>query len=304
MAGAVVSLSLGRLTSAQRCRRFLGTILDPETKPRPVAKGAFRLDSAVREAIRVAHEVADRRSVTIADTIDEHPPPGLAAEERSRFTRAVQAYSEFVGDDLVSLHPSSGEFLERPSRTGRFRLTGRCDTTVVDRATGVIEIRRVHLGSRRVRSYSFDANVIDESLVDHARIASVDHARTASADHTRTASADHARTESVEIDGDALLTLLITRGASAETDVLARVRHLWLGASTGEHITDITASMVGAAAQQLNALVEAALADPVETPGWWCDACPAIRSCSAVSSTADQDLASRLSPSGEPPVRL
>ena len=279
MAGAVVSLSLGRLTSAQRCRRFLGTILDPETKPRPVAKGAFRLDSAVREAIRVAHEVADRRSVTIADTINEHPPPGLAAEERSRFTRAVQAYSEFVGDDLVSLHPSSGEFLERPSRTGRFRLTGRCDTTVVDRATGVIEIRRVHLGSRRVTSYSFDDNVIDESLVDHAR------------------------TASVEIDGDALLTLLITRGAPAETDVLARVRHLWLGASTGERITEITASMVAAAAQQLNALVEAALADPVETPGWWCDACPAIRSCSAVSSTADQDLASRLSPSGEPPVR-
>lgn len=279
MAGAVVSLSLGRLTSAQRCRRFLGTILDPETKPRPVAKGAFRLDSAVREAIRVAHEVADRRSVTIADTINEHPPPGLAAEERSRFTRAVQAYGEFVGDDLVSLHPSAGEFLERPSRTGRFRLTGRCDTTVVDRATGVIEIRRVHLGSRRVTSYSFDDNVIDESL------------------------ADHARTASVEIDGDALLTLLITRGAPAETDVLARVRHLWLGASTGERITEITASMVAAAAQQLNALVEAALADPVETPGWWCDACPAIRSCSAVSSTADQDLASRLSPSAEPPVR-
>ena len=279
MAGAVASLSLGRLTSAQRCRRFLGTILDPETKPRPVAKGAFRLDSAVREAIRVAHEVADRRSVTIADTIDEHPPPGLAAEERSRFTRAVQAYGEFVGDDLVSLHPSAGEFLERPSRTGRFLLTGRCDATVVDRATGVIEIRRVHLGSRRVTSYSFDDNVIDESLVDHAR------------------------TASVEIDGDALLTLLITRGAPADTDVLAQVRHLWLGASTGESITEITASMVGAAAQQLNALVEGALADPVETPGWWCDACPAIRSCSAVSSTADQDLASRLSPSGEPPVR-
>ena len=279
MAGAVASLSLGRLTSAQRCRRFLGTILDPETKPRPVAKGAFRLDSAVREAIRVAHEVADRRSVTIADTIDEHPPPGLAAEERSRFTRAVQAYGEFVGDDLVSLHPSAGEFLERPSRTGRFLLTGRCDATVVDRATGVIEIRRVHLGSRRVTSYSFDDNVIDESLVDHAR------------------------TASVEIDGDALLTLLITRGAPADTDVLAQVRHLWLGASTGESITEITASMVGAAAQQLNALVEEALADPVETPGWWCDACPAIRSCSAVSSTADQDLASRLSPSGEPPVR-
>ena len=279
MAGAVASLSLGRLTSAQRCRRFLGTILDPETKPRPVAKGAFRLDSAVREAIRVAHEVADRRSVTIADTIDEHPPPGLAAEERSRFTRAVQAYGEFVGDDLVSLHPSAGEFLERPSRTGRFLLTGRCDATVVDRATGVIEIRRVHLGSRRVTSYSFDDNVIDESLVDHAR------------------------TASVEIDGDALLTLLITRGAPADTDVLAHGRHLWLGASTGESITEITASMVGAAAQQLNALVEEALADPVETPGWWCDACPAIRSCSAVSSTADQDLASRLSPSGEPPVR-
>lgn len=287
MAGAIASLSLGRLTSAQRCRRFLATLVDPETKPRPVAKGAFRLDAAVREAIRVAHEVADQRNSTIADIIDEHPPPGLAAEERSRFSRAVQAYGEFVGDDLVSLHPSAGEFLERPSRTGHFRLTGRCDTTVVDRATGVIEIRRVHLGSRRVTSYLFDDNVIDGSLVDHARTASFDHARTAP----------------VEIDGDALLTLLITKGAPAETDVLARVRHLWLGASTGQTVTDITGPDVSTAAQQLNALVEVALADPVETPGWWCDACPAIRSCSAVSATADQDLASRWSRSGEPPVR-
>ena len=279
MAGAVVSLSLGRLTSAQRCRRFLATILDPETKPRPVAKGAFRLDAAVREAIRVAHEVADQRNVTVADTIDENPPPGLSAEERWRFMRAVQAYSEFVGDDLVSLHPSAGEFLERPSRTGRFRLTGRCDTTVVDRATGVIEIRRIHLGSRRVTPYSSDDEVHDESI------------------------AEDTTTPSVDIDGDALLTLLITKGALPETDVLARVRHLWLGASTGERVTDITAAMASAAAQQLNASVELALVAPIETPGWWCDACPAIRSCAAVSSTTDQDLASRLSPSVEPTVR-
>ncbi len=279
MAGAVASVSIGRLTSSQRCRRFLATILDPETKPRPVAKGAFRLDSAVREAIRVAHEVADQRNMTVAETLDEHPPPGLAAEERVRFTRAVQAYGEFVGDDLVSLHPSAGEFLERPSRTGRFRLTGRCDTTVFDRTTGVIEIRRVHLGSRRVTSYAFEEQLPDESI----------------AEDTTTAPAD--------IDSDALLTLLITKGAPAETDVLARVRHLWLGASPAERITDITASMVGEAAQRLNALVELALVDPVETPGWWCDACPAIRSCAAVSSTTDQDLATRLSPSGEPSVR-
>ncbi len=279
MAGAVASLSLGRLTSAQRCRRFLATILDPETKPRPVAKGAFRLDAAVREAIRVAHEVADQRNATIADTIDENPPPGLAAEERSRFMQAVQAYSEFVGDDLVSLHPSAGEFLERPSGTGRFRLTGRCDTTVVHRATRVIEVRRVHLGSRRVASYSFEDDVVDESTIDRTT------------------------TPSIDIDNDALLTLLITKGAPAEGEVLARVRHLWLGASTGERISDISASTVSAAAQQLNALVELALVDPVETPGWWCDACPAIRSCAAVSSTTDQDLASRLSPPGEPSVR-
>ena len=270
MAGAVASLSLGRLTSAQRCRRFLATILDPETKPRPVAKGAFRLDAAVREAIRVAHEVADQRNGTIADTIDEHPPPGLAAEERWRFTRAVQAYSEFVGDDLVSLHPSAGEFLERPSRTGRFRLTGRCDTTVVDRATGDIEVRRVHLGSRRDTSSSFD----DTDAADVH--------------------------EGIEgIDTDALLTLLITKGASTETEILARVRHLWLGAATSERISVISTSTVSAAAQRLNALVEVALADPIETPGWWCDACPAIRSCAAVSSTTDQDLASRLRPPGE-----
>ena len=273
MAGAVASLSLGRLTSAQRCRRFLATILDPETKPRPVAKGAFRLDAAVREAIRVAHEVADQRNGTIADTIDEHPPPGLAAEERWRFTRAVQAYSEFVGDDLVSLHPSAGEFLERPSRTGRFRLTGRCDTTVVDRATGDIEVRRVHLGSRRFTSYSFDdtdAADVPEGI------------------------------EGIEgIDTDALLTLLITTGAPTETEVLARVRHLWLGASTSERISVISTTTVSAAAQRLNSLVELALADPIETPGWWCDACPAIRSCAAVSSTTDQDLASRLRPPGE-----
>ncbi len=279
MAGAVASLSLGRLTSAQRCHRFLATIVDPETKPRPVAKGAFRLDAAVREAIRVAHEVADQRNVTVADTLDETPPPGLAAEERFRFTRALQAYSEFVGDDLVSLHPSAGEFLERPSRTGRFRLTGRCDTTVVDRATGVIEIRRVHLGSRRVTSYLSEDQMLEEPITDDAGNASVD------------------------IDNDALLTLLITKGGPTETDALARVRHMWLGASTGERVTDITAVTVRTAAQQLNALVESALADPVETPGWWCDSCPAIRSCSAVSSTTDQDLAERLSRAVEPTVR-
>ncbi len=277
--GAVVSLSLGRLTSAQRCRRFLATILDPETKPRPVAKGAFRLDAAVREAIRVAHEVADQRNATIAYAIDENPPPGLAAEERSRFVRAVQAYTEFVGDDLVSLHPSAGEFLERPSRTGRFRLTGRCDTTVVDRATGVIEIRRIHLGSRRVTSYASEDELLDEPITEDAATASID------------------------IDDDALLTLLITKGAPTDTDVLARVRHLWLGASPSERYTDITTSMVSAAAQQLNAMVELALVDPIETPGWWCDACPAIRSCAAVSSTTDHDLAARLSPSVKPTVR-
>ncbi len=279
MAVAVASLSLGRLTSAQRCRRFLATILDPETKPRPVAKGAFRLDAAVREAIRVAHEVADQRNVTVADTLDENPPPGLSAEERSRFMRAVQAYSEFVGDDLVSLHPSAGEFLERPSRTGRFRLTGRCDTTVVDRATRVIEIRRVHLGTRRVTSYSTEHEVHDESIAEDATTAPVD------------------------IDNDALLTLLITQGAPTDIDVLARVRHLWLGASPSERNTDITTSMVSAAAQQLNAMVELVLIDPIETPGWWCDACPAIRSCAAVSSTTDHDLAARLSPSVEPTLR-
>ncbi len=279
MAGAVASLSLGRLTSAQRCRRFLATILDPETKPRPVAKGAFRLDSAVREAIRVAHEVADQQNVTIADTLDERPPPGLSAEERLRFTRAVQTYGEFVGDDLVSLHPSAGAFLDRPSRTGRFRLTGRCDTTVVDRTTGVIEIRRVHLGSRRVKSYSSEDEVLDESI------------------------AEDATTTPVDIDNDALLTLLITQGAPTGIDVLARVRHLWLGASSSERNTEITTSMVSAAAQQLNAMVELALIDPIETPGWWCDACPAIRSCAAVSSTTDHDLASRLRPSVEPTVR-
>lgn len=285
MAGAVASLSLGRLTSAQRCRRFLATILDPETKPRPVAKGAFRLDAAVREAIRVAHEVADQRNGTIADTIDEHPPPGLAAEERWRFTRAVQAYSEFVGDDLVSLHASAGEFLERPSRTGHFRLTGRCDTTVVDRATGDIEVRRVHLGSRRDTSYSFDDTDAGDALEG--------------IDGTDASILDNPRTTSIDIDTDALLTLLITKGAPTETEILARVRHLWLGASTSERISVISTSTVSAAAQRLNALVELSLAEPIETPGWWCDACPAIRSCAAVSSTTDQDLASRLRPPGE-----
>lgn len=279
MAGTLVALSLGRLSSAQRCRRFLATILDPDTKPRPVAKGAFRLDGSVREAIRVAHEVADQQSLTIADTIDERPPPGLSAEERSRFTRALQAYGEFVGDDLVSLHPSSGEFLERPSRTGRFRLTGRCDTTVVDRTTGAVEIRRVHLGSRRPTSPSFDAEVLQDSVSEDAAARTGDGSR--------------------DIDGDALLALLVTKGTPTDTGVLARVRHLWLGAATGELTIDVTAPNVSSAAAQLNSLVEVALASPIETPGWWCDGCPAIRSCAAVSSMTDQDLASRLSSSSD-----
>lgn len=272
MAGPVPALSLGRLSSVQRCHRFLATLLDPETKPRPVAKGAFRLDSAVREAIRVAHEVADQQGITVIDTIDDRPPPGLSAEERHRFTQAVQTYAEFVGDDLVSLHPTAGEFLERHSRTGRFRLTGRNDTTVTGRVTKTLEIRRVHLGSRRVTSASMDDDRESESDAG-----------------SPTALAP------LPIDGDALLTLLVTKGSPTETDVLARVRHLWLGAAAGESAIDITAAMVGAAAQRLTAHVEAALADPTETPGWWCDSCPAIRSCRAVSSPTDQDLATRLS---------
>ena len=274
MAEAVAALSLGRLASAQRCRRFLATLLDADTKPRPVAKGAFRLDSAVREAIRVAHEVADQRRGTVGDTLEEFPPPGLSAEERSRFRRAVQSYGEFVGDDPVSLHATAGEFLDRPSRTGRFRLTGRNDTTVVHRETNVVEIRRVHLGSRRAALLTLDTETIDEA---------------STADPYDSPDA---------IDSDALLALLITKEAPTPTGTLPRVRHLWLGASTGETMRDVTGEAISAAARQLTELVERALLDPRETPGWWCDSCPAIRSCTAVSSMTDQDLATRLKPGG------
>ncbi len=279
MAGVVPALSLGRLTSAQRCRRFLATLLDPETKPRPVAKGAFRLDSAVREALRVAHEVADQQGLRVSDTLDERAPPGLSAEERVRFSSAVRTYEEFVGDDEVTLHPSVGEFLERASRTGRFRLTGRNDTTVVHRISGQVEIRRIHLGSRRARPTDDDTDSSDLG-------------------------ANGPSDQPLTLDTDALLALLVTKGAAAESSVAASVRHLWLGATTGESLTAITTDAVATAARQLTSLVESALDEPAETPGWWCDRCPAIRSCMSVSSVSDHELASRLGPTGERPVSL
>lgn len=270
-------LSLGKLGTARRCPRFLGALLDPETKPRPVAKGAFRLDNAVREAIRAAHEVSDRNASTVGDTLDATPPPGLSAEERVRFAAAVEAYVEFVGDEAVSLHPSVGEFLERPSRSGRFRLTGRNDTTVVERATGAIEIRRLHLGSWRP---------VDRALADPENPA------LESAIHTPVA----------DLDNDALLTLLVTRGQPPHDEgaSVARIRHLWLGVNTHSASYEITSAHITEAGRRLTELTEAALADAAAIPGWWCDACPVIRSCPAVFTATDNDLETRLVP-GESP---
>lgn len=266
-------LSLGKLGSARRCTRFLGALLDPETKPRPVPKGAFRLDGGVREAIRVAHEIADRNGSIVADTIDDTPPPGLSAEERTRFVSAVETYVEFVGDEAVSLHPSVGEFLERPSRSGRFRLTGRNDTTVVERSTDLLEIRRLHLGSWR----PVDRPVVDsessglETPID-APVA--------------------------DPDNDALLALLVTGGrpTDAADGVVARVRHLWLGANTHEASYEITSAHIADAGRRLTAITELALNAPTTSPGWWCDACPVIRSCPAVVAAPDTELATRLGP--------
>ncbi len=268
-------LSLGKLGSARRCPRFLGALLDPETKPRPVAQGAFRLDNAVREAIRVAHEVSDRQASTVTDTIDDTPPPNLSAEERVRFVAAVETYVEFVGDDAVSLHPTAGAFLERPSKSGRFRLTGRNDTTVVDRITGVIEIRRLHLGSWRPVDLppSDPENQESESAID-APVA--------------------------DPDNDALLALLVTGGRPPHHvgGTVARVHHLWLGVNTREAKYEITSAHITEAGHRLTELTEAALAEPTVNPGWWCDACPVIRSCPAVFAATDNELATRLVASG------
>ena len=270
-------LSLGKLGSARRCPRFLGALLDPETKPRPVAKGAFRLDNAVREVIRAAHEVSDQNASTVGDTLDATPPPGLSAEERVRFVAAVEAYVEFVGDDAVSLHPSVGEFLERPSKSGRFRLTGRNDTTVVERANGFIEIRRLHLGSWRPvdRALSNPENPALESAI-HAPVA--------------------------DPDNDALLTLLVTRGQPPHDEgaPVARVRHLWLGINTHGASYEITSAHITEAGRRLTELTETALAGAAAIPGWWCDACPVIRSCPAVFAVTDNDLATRLVPTENP----
>ncbi len=261
MAGELPALRIGSLPTAARCHRLLANLLDPETKPRPPAKGAFRLDTAVREAVRVAHEVADQGSSTVADTIDFTPPPGLSAEERARFVRALENYVEMVGDDDVSLHPTTGEFLERPSRMERFRLTGRNDTTVVGRHDDVVEVRRLHLG----RWKAVDPEVGDDDALGRA------------------------------IDDDALLALLITKGQpSSDGELVARVRHLWLGPEPRDVTRRVTTRSINEAGRQLNALVESSLADPSPTPGWWCDGCPAVKSCPAVASFADHELLGRL----------
>jgi hypothetical protein len=260
VAGELPALRIGSLPSASACRRRLATLLDPDTKPRPPAKGAFRLDTAVREAVRVAHEVADQQAATVADTIDLTPPPGLSAEERARFICALENYVEMAGDDEVSLHPSTGEFLERPSRTERFRLTGRNDTTVIGRHDDVVEVRRLHLG----RWKAVDPEVHDDVV-------------------------------SPAIDDDALLALLITKGQpSSDGELVARVRHLWLGPEPRDVARLVTVAMINAAGRQLTALVEASLADPSPTPGWWCDGCSAVKSCPAVASFADHELLGRL----------
>jgi hypothetical protein len=261
VAGELPALRVGSLPSASACRRRLAHLLDPETKPRPPAKGAFRLDTAVREAIRVAHDVADQQATVIADTIDLTPPPGLSAEERARFVRALENYVEMVGDDEVSLHPSTGEFLERPSRTERFRLTGRNDTTVVGRHDDVVEVRRLHLGGWKV---------VDPSEGDDD-------------------------SPSAAIDDDALLALLITKGQPwTDGELVARVRHLWLGPEPRDVSRRITVALINAAGRQLTTLVESSLADPAPTPGWWCDGCSAVKSCPSVASFADHELLNRL----------
>lgn len=264
-------LSLGKLGLSRRCSRFLGALLDPETKPRPVPKGAFRLDNGVREAVRVAHEVADRNAGVVANTIDAAPPPGLSAEERVRFVSAVETYVEFVGDEAVSLHPTVGQFLERPSKSGRFRLTGRNDTTVVQRATDVIEIRRLHLGSWR----PVDRPVRDP---EEPELETINDAPVA------------------DPDNDALLALLITSGRPTddESGFVARVRHLWLGGATHETSYEIHSAHITEAGRRLTERTELALSSPSTTPGWWCDGCPLIRSCSAVVSFPDTELANRL----------
>lgn len=271
-------LSLGRLDGARRCNRLLATLLDPDTKSIPPPKGAFRLDTAVREAIRVAHEVADRVATTVAETIDLRPPPDLSAEERIRFVRALETYVESVGDDEVTLHPNGGTFLERPSKSGRYRLTGRNDTSVIDRHDGTVEIRKVHLGSWRPEPIDEDDTVDDEE------------------------SGPGHETDSWPIDNDALLTLLVTSGrpSVAGGDVVARVRHLWLGSvpNSTEHV--VTTSTIAEAGRRLNERIDTALAAAVPTAGWWCDRCPVTKSCPAVVSLADNEMAARLGVTSSP----
>ena len=262
MGGELPALRVGTLSLGARCRRRLAAMLDPDTKPRPAAKGAFRLDNAVREAIRVAHEVADHGASTIGDTVDLSPPPGLSAEERARFVRALENYVEIAGDDEVSLHPSTGEFLERPSRTKVFRLTGRNDTTVVDRHTNVIEVRRLHLGRWKAEG----PDVGDDHALGGA------------------------------IDDDALLALLITKGQpSADGELVARVRHLWVGPEPRDVVRLITVGSINDAGRVLTALVDSSLVSPTPTPGWWCDGCTVVKSCPAVASFSDHELLARLS---------
>ena len=144
---------------------------------------------------------------------------------------------------------------------------------MVERSTDLLEIRRLHLGSWRP---------VDRPVVDPE-----------SSDLETPIDAPVA-----DPDNDALLALLVTGGRPTDDPggVVARVRHLWLGANTHEALYEITSAHIADAGRRLTDVTESALTSPTTSPGWWCDACPVIRSCPAVVAAPDTELATRLGP--------
>ena len=117
---------------------------DPEERTRSHSPDEpFRLKNAVVATLVNAHAHADGASIPLHEAIRFDPPDELIAEERDRFQDAVDNYLDLMEERQGELDVRrSRDILERPTKTGRWALTGRPDL-VLRRPDGSCEVRRV-----------------------------------------------------------------------------------------------------------------------------------------------------------------
>jgi hypothetical protein len=106
----------------------------------------FRLKNAVIDAIRGAHTRAEETGCDIADAFEGEPPSHLEPEEAARFAEALEAYADAVSGRPGVLRLDDA-VVERPSRSGTFRLSGKPDL-VFDLPDGSVEVRRLLISAR------------------------------------------------------------------------------------------------------------------------------------------------------------